>query len=351
MVRAEKKISGIAVIGLGTMGKNHLEGWSRCPAAKIIAVCDTRIDARLSAQKKYAIPYAESDYKKAIANPAVDIVSVCTHVPLHEPIVRYALQQKKHVLCEKPLTLSVAKNVSLAKKAKQQGVVLAVGFQSRAADTLEVIRKILARGELGSPVYYLHQNIRAPIDPIYHDEDGNGGPLVDLYCHFFDFWKILFGSSATRVFATGSVFGRDKKELRDVKRLAYDTFNAQIEFANGNLGLVNNCWGLPKQIKDDWGAAKHNEIPVGDWLWGPKGIICGGVRDNEIIIRRENRQDVTYVAKRNLGENQYAYIKNVLAYIRSGKGCIATADDATDALKISVAIKRSIDTGRLVKIK
>jgi predicted dehydrogenase len=341
----------VCVIGLGGMGRNHIEGWGKCKGAKVVAICDVRQDVLSEIKNKHNVENVFTDFRKAVTCKGIDIVSVCTHVPLHYPIVKFALKQKKHVLCEKPLTMSVKMNSDLMNEAKKNKVKFAIGFQSRASDTLETMAKMFKNKLLGSPIYYLHQNIRSPIPAIFHDEKGNGGPIIDLFCHFFDFWKILFNGQAKRVKAVGSIFGKDKKELKKIKHLAYDTFSAQIEYPNGNVALINNCWGLPRGIKDDWKAFKKNDVPIGDWIWGPKGIICGSVRNEQLIIRTGCKKDIVYKAKRNLEENQYEYIRRFLNSIISGKNGFATAQDATDSLKVGLAIKESIKTGKIITIK
>lgn len=90
-----------AVIGIGVIGKVHLEVLARLNI-RVTAVCDTDENKikNLQGVKKYA------DYKKMIDEGDFDVVHICTPHYLHAEMIVYALKKNKNVLCEKPLCIS-----------------------------------------------------------------------------------------------------------------------------------------------------------------------------------------------------------------------------------------------------
>jgi predicted dehydrogenase len=118
---------GMAVIGCGEWGPNHVRNFQSQPGARVRLAVD--LDPQRLQRMRELFPAVEcsSDADRVLANPDVQAVVVATPLPTHHTIVKKALLAGKHVLCEKPLCESVAQAHELIELAQARGRVLMVG--------------------------------------------------------------------------------------------------------------------------------------------------------------------------------------------------------------------------------
>jgi predicted dehydrogenase len=81
-----------------------------------------------------------------------------------------------------------------------------------------------------------------------HDNNANGGPVIDMAVHLFDTWNYLFSSPAEEVYAQGLHLGKDRSELRSIDNLAWDTASITVRYTSGDIGSFQVCWGLPPGV-------------------------------------------------------------------------------------------------------
>ena len=97
-----------AIIGTGFMGRVHLEAVRRVESVEAAAIFGRNDDATARLAAAFSVPKATGDYQELFRDPAIDAVHICTPNAQHFPMAKEALQAGKHVLCEKPLTTTVA---------------------------------------------------------------------------------------------------------------------------------------------------------------------------------------------------------------------------------------------------
>src|SRR5688572_11158456 len=98
---------GVAIVGCGYWGPNLIRNFTACPATRVVALCD-RDESRLR-KCSSGCPQAQlvREMDEVLAHPEVEAVAIATPAATHAPLARAALQAGKHVLLEKPMTLSV----------------------------------------------------------------------------------------------------------------------------------------------------------------------------------------------------------------------------------------------------
>ena len=140
----------VAVIGLGTWGRELLDHLSRLPQADVAAVCDNYAASLRRAASKAPNAAQTDDYKTILANKEIKAVIVATPTHLHKEIVLAALAAGKHVYCEAPLacTIEDAKEIALAAK-KSGRVVFQPGLQMRCDPQEAFLLKFIRSGALG----------------------------------------------------------------------------------------------------------------------------------------------------------------------------------------------------------
>jgi predicted dehydrogenase len=196
-------------------------------------------------------------------------------------------------------------------------------------------------GAIGRPVVHLQGNA-AEVRPkiAMHDKHGNGGPLVDGWCHFVDIMRIVFGADPVRVYARGFIFAKGHPSLESIRDLAIDTASATVDFGSGDLMATTWSWGMPKGVR----------VPLlGETLLGPEGAIRMGQR--AITLIGEGGEETAVACERVPSPDATAALARDLTQWARGNGqSDVTGEEALIALKTSLAALQSIETGQPVDI-
>jgi myo-inositol 2-dehydrogenase/D-chiro-inositol 1-dehydrogenase len=196
-------VSTIALIGAGRMGRAHARALARCEHATLVAVVDPVPDAAGAAAPQGAAVHHE--IAEVLADRAIDGVLIAAPTPLHDQLVERALGAGKHVLCEKPLTLEVHRDVELGRLAESLGLVLQVGFWRRFAWPYREAARLLAQGAIGEPrLLRLSQWDSESPPAAFCDPLVSGGIEIDCGVHELDLAAWLFGSPIAHVSAAGT---------------------------------------------------------------------------------------------------------------------------------------------------
>jgi predicted dehydrogenase len=142
-----------AIVGPGYIGAVHAEALRRVGGelAMIVGRPGSDLAARASALRA---PRWSDRLEEALADPAIDVVHVCTPNALHYPMARAALERGKHLVCEKPLTATSAESAELVRLATNAGVVAGVAYCYRYYPLVRQVRHLIAGGALG-PVHHV----------------------------------------------------------------------------------------------------------------------------------------------------------------------------------------------------
>lgn len=317
------------VIGAGDMGTRHARHW-QAAGAKVLAVCDPDITrAQLSAEAVSA--KAVDHYQDLLANQDIQLASICTPTFLHPAISIACLNAGKHVLCEKPIALTLPEAYRMQEAAKRNQRELRIGFMRRFDPTLTVLREKLEH--LGAPLYISVQ-IPAGIRPkaAMHDKNANGGPVIDMLCHHFDMWHELFGTYPQLAYAKGSCLAQDKAELQQIASKAIDTAMVVLEFPQGHVASIHVSWGLPATVP----ISEHHMYT------GPGGLIAvdWDNENNKLSFYQTKHQSV-WQEPVDAWQGEIAQFYGELRHHLPRK--LADAEDGIRALRLSLEILAEIE--------
>jgi len=199
----------VGIIGLGFMGRMHLENYQKHPEVKVVAVADTvseKLKGDLSGGGN--IP-TEKDifdfrgirpYEKAnelIADKDVDLVVICLPTYLHARFTTKALEEGKHVLCEKPMAGSLEECDSMIEAAERTGRKLMIGQCLRFWPEYEVLKDYVENGKIGRLIsLFCFRGGETPTwsaDNWLLQKDKGGGALLDQHIHDVDTINFLLG--------------------------------------------------------------------------------------------------------------------------------------------------------------
>ncbi len=236
----------VAVVGLG-IGRSHIvEGWApNADAFRVTALCDLD-PARLAAVgDEFAIAGRTQRFEDLLADPAIDIIDVCTPPALHRPQAVAALAAGKHVVCEKPLTGSLADcDAIIAAERAAKGVLMPI-FQYRYGDGIGQAKAIIDAGIAGEPIHGAVETFWLR-GPDYYAvpwrgrwETELGGVLVTHALHLHDMALCLMGDVA-------SVQARVATRVNPIE--VEDCAVAAVELTNGALLSLSCTLASRQQI-------------------------------------------------------------------------------------------------------
>ncbi|MEM7736904.1 MAG: Gfo/Idh/MocA family oxidoreductase, partial [Deinococcota bacterium] len=326
---------GVAVVGAGDMGRRHAQHWQQA-GAHLVAICDAY---KPLAERVAATHNAKAfvSLEDALKNVGADIqvVSVCTPTFLHAPISLTALSNGKHVLCEKPVALTLEDAKAMKQAAQTNHKELRIGFMRRFDPAYPQL--VSACERVGSPLL-AHATIAAGIRPkrLMHDANANGGPIIDMCCHVFNLWEGIFGCHPETVSAHGYTFSEDKLELTGITHKAVDSAHISLHYPNGCHGHIQVSWGLPTGVE---AVETHAYI-------GPSGMVRANW--NEEITLNDGQGTTTWTrdsSDANLLDPWRREIAQFyLELTQDAPRQVAAIEDGMNALDISLAVLTSIQT-------
>jgi predicted dehydrogenase len=220
----------------------HLPALQSHSQAAVVAVCGRTREHTDQIAKKYNIPKAFTDYKEMIQQGGLDAIVIATPDDLHYEITMHALEAGLHVLCEKPLALTVRQAWEMYQKAEQVGVKHMVMFTYRGMPFFQYIHNLMKQDYIGRCDHcefrYLmgggrNQEYRWRADP----KRANGN-LADMGSHMIDLARWLVGD-ITRVSAQLGTFvdypGPNGERMDPTNVLA----TLLVEFSNGSQGMIH----------------------------------------------------------------------------------------------------------------
>ena len=198
----------VAVIGSGFMGTAHVDALRRVPGVRIVAVASTDRPRAQQLAGQFGIPHVFDDWRALLDRPDVHTIHNCTPNNLHYEVNRAFIEAGKHVLSEKPLTMTSAESADLVRRARAKGVVTAINFNYRGYPLVQQARGMVWRGELGALFlvhgHYLQDWLLLDTDYNWRLESSVSGAsraVADIGSHWCDLVQFVTGRKIVRVFA------------------------------------------------------------------------------------------------------------------------------------------------------
>lgn len=249
---SRKKIR-LAIIGTGGMASRHADMFGAIRTCKIEAACDIDPEKAVAFATRYSIPQVFTDYKKLLASPDIDAVSIVVPDAFHAPIALACIKAGKHLLCEKPLALNYADAKRMLVAAKKAGVVNMVNFSYRDWSATQAIAKLIHAGKLGElrhiEASYLQSWLASKVwgdwrtSPSWlwrlSKKHGSNGVLGDVGIHILDFAMFPAGR-INKVYCQLKTFAKAKDDqIGEYVLDANDSAVMNVSFENGAIGTIH----------------------------------------------------------------------------------------------------------------
>jgi len=346
---------GMGIIGCGKIAINHVQALHGIDGVQMLAVADVEPDRAQWFARTYGIPSAYADVDEMLAS-GLDAVTVCSPHSAHEAGVLAAARHGVHVLCEKPMAISLAEADRMVAATAEAGVLFGVLFQRRFWPASARIRRAIDDRRLG-PLISGGLVARFNRDAEYYSEPWRGhwsteggGALMTQAIHHVDLLQWFMGPAKRVTGRFATLAHRDFIEVED-------TASAIIEFASGALATVqvgttfNPGLGAQVWVSDAQGrTASVMEFPEGVGftdLWTLPGeeeyaraYRAGGTFDTPLA--EIHRHLVPYHA---------AQIEDFVAAVREGREPAVAGREAVKSLEIVQAIYDSSRAGGSVELR
>ncbi|MFM2096395.1 MAG: hypothetical protein RIS70_3519 [Planctomycetota bacterium] len=267
---------GVGVLGatgyIGTPYRQEIREASG--DSRIVAVCGRRLDLLQAAGIEDGADLVTTRWRDVVEHPEVNLVVICTPDALHYEEVMACVEQRKHVVCEKPIGMNLAQASAMWSAVREAGVGHFVPFWTRYVPVCIRARQLVKAGRLGElrSIVCRWHNPRPPSMPLtWRDnaELSSAGSIADVGSHVYDTLRWITGQEATRALAMANVLAPPKPDLGAVnlaeaidwaknhtgeqatvsrKGTAYDYASIAFELESGILGtmILSHAPGMRK---------------------------------------------------------------------------------------------------------
>jgi UDP-N-acetylglucosamine 3-dehydrogenase len=319
----------VAVIGVGSMGFNHLRVYSELADAQLVGISDVSAERLESLKSRFAVN-TYTDYREMIEKEKPEAVSITVPTSDHEQVASFALRAGVHVLVEKPIAATVEEGKRLIALAKEVDRQLMVGHIIRFNPAMQALKARLDAGELGK-IFQIFCRRAGPFPARIRDV----GVVVDLAPHDVDIMRFLTGLDPIRVFA---------ETERRIHTDHEDMLFGLLRFPQGITAALEINWLTPTKIRETLVLGEKGMFRVDDLLQDlyffensqATGELWAGIKS---IRGVSEGKMIRFDLKRQ--EPLKAEIQAFLDAVKNGTQVPVTGEDGLKALRLSLALVES----------
>lgn len=328
---------GAGVIGL-RMGAAHLNAYFNHPEVEVRGICDLDEKLLKELSEKYNVKFITTDYRELLKRKDIDVVSIATPDYEHAKQSIDALKAGKHVLCEKPMTVSIKDCEDIIKTVDETGCKFMIGQICRFSPGFQMTKKLIEEGKIGDlfcvESEYAHDYSKAPgvgnwrKDPIKRREPFLGGG-----CHAVDLLRWITGE-VEEVFAYSN-----HKCLVDWP--VDDCTIAVFKFNNGIIGKVLVSIGCKRPYT------------MRSVFWGTKGTIISDNTSSYIKIYHIGMEKLEFVdiPVDVSSHNIQAEVNEFIDCVLNRKPLLMDAREGAKTVATCLAAIESARSGKPEKVK
>lgn len=335
-------VINIGVIGYGYWGPNLVRNFSEIPGAQVTMVSDFKPELLAKVQARYPSIQVTTDCQDILADTKIDAVAIATPVSTHFDLALAALKAGKHVLVEKPMTVTSEQALRLIEEAERRNLVLMVDHTFVYTGAVRKMRDLVANDGLGDIYYY--DSVRVNLGLFQHDVN----VLWDLAVHDLSIMDYVLQSKPRAVSATGVSHIPGKPE-----NIAYLT----LFFDSNLIAHLHANWLAPVKVRRTLISGSQKMIVYDDLEVSEKvkiydkGITVNGDTEKVYEMLIGYRTGDMWAPKLEMTEALRTEGLHFLHCIEQGEQPITDGYAGLRVVKILEAATKSMkDQGRLVEL-
>jgi predicted dehydrogenase len=337
-----RNVINIGVIGYGYWGPNLVRNFSELPGAQVTRVSDFKTELLAKVQARYPSIQVTTDCQDIFADPKIDAVAIATPVSTHFDLALAALKAGKHVLVEKPMTVTSDQALRLIEEADRRNLVLMVDHTFVYTGAVRKMRELVAHDGLGDIYYY--DSVRVNLGLFQHDVN----VLWDLAVHDLSIMDYILQSKPRAVSATGVSHIPGKPE-----NIAYLT----LFFDSNLIAHLHANWLAPVKVRRTLISGSQKMIVYDDLEVSEKvkiydkGITVNGDTEKVYEMLIGYRTGDMWAPKLEMTEALRTEGLHFLHCIEHSERPVTDGEAGLRVVKILEAATKSMkDQGRLVEL-
>jgi UDP-N-acetyl-2-amino-2-deoxyglucuronate dehydrogenase len=334
----------VALVGCGRISTNHFDSIAKLDGLSISAVCDVVEQRAREAGGKLGVPWFTS-YETMLREAPCEIVTIATPSGLHPAHGILAARAGKHVVCEKPIAITLASADELVRACDDAGVKLFVVKQNRLNPPVQLLKRAMEKGRFGK-VYLANTTVRWTRPQSYYDQapwrgtwEFDGGAFMNQASHYVDLMQWLVGPVESVIAKTATLARKIEAE---------DTGVAVLRFRSGALGTIEvTMLTYPKNLEGsitilgEKGTAKIGGTAVNKV---EKWEFADSDPDDALVESSNTNPTSVY------GFGHEGYYRNVLSVLRGEAIPDTDGRGGRKSLELILGIYESARTGREVPL-
>ena len=333
----QNRVFGWGLLGASTIAAEHMiAAIRRQPGHDVLGVASSSPERGKEYAHRHGIATAYSSVDALLADPSIRAVYISTTNDLHRSQVLASAAAGKHVLCEKPLALTLDDALAMVKACRDAGVVMATNHHLRNASTHRKIRDLVRQGAIGKPLFarvfhavYLPPHLQGwRLDK----PQAGGGVILDITVHDADTLRFILDAEPVEAVGMSQSSAMARAGLED-------GVMAILRFDNGVLAQLHDAFTVGHA---DTGIEIHGELGS---IMGRNVMTQQPVGD--VLLRTAAGEQSVAIEHENL------YQRGVAAFCAAieGHGApAATAEDGVRSLAVALAVVAACRTGTLMRI-
>ena len=324
------------LIGASTIAAEHMIDAFRANGGEVVAVMSADPERAAQYAAKHGIAKSTSTLKELVDSKEVDAVYISTTNELHRDQVFAAAAGGKHVLCEKPLALTLTDARAMVAECRKHGVVVGTNHHLRNAATHRAMREAIKAGRIGKPLFarvfhsvYLPSHLQG-----WRIErpGAGGGVILDITVHDADTLRFVLDLEPQSVTAMTSHGGMSQAGLED-----------------GVMGVIRFSSGLLAQFHD---AFTTKYATTGFEVHGDEGSLIS--RDcmtqapkGDVLLRSGGGEEMLKL------DHEKLYVRSVRLFqeaVAGRRAPSATGEDGVKSLSVALSARESARTGETTSI-
>lgn len=331
----------IGIIGTGFIGNAHATACARSDTLMLAAICDTNRQAGEKAAQEFGCAFY-SNAEEMLRQEKIDIVDICLPTFLHEQYVLLAAKHKKHVICEKPVTLTLESMDRMIEAARTAGVQFMAAQVIRFWPEYVEMKKMVDAGGFGEIKMVCASRLgQHPTWTKWHkDPEKSGGGLFDLHLHDIDFLTYVFGEVKS-VYAVGW-----RSETG-----CWNHVQTSIQFKNGVSAVAEGAFDMTENYPFTMTFRIVGESRTVDYrLTAGVNLEDVGSSIRETVLYENGQAPQKAVVDTSIDAYQ-AELEYFAGCVADGKPVeIVPPESSRETIRIMLAIQSSLETGKAVML-
>ncbi len=327
------------MVKVGMISFAHMHAYSYALAltmlsdkVEFVGIADDNEVRGKNALDKFGAKRYYKDYNELLAQD-VDAVIICSPNVAHKEMAVASAKAGKHILCEKPISITIADAQAMIEASEENNVQLMTAFPCRFTASSIQTKQMLEQEAIGEILAIKGTNHgRMPPGWFLEKEKSGGGAVMDHTVHVVDLWRWFFGKEIVEVYAEIDTLLHDV-DIDDCGILT-------VEFENGMFASLDASWSRPKSFPT-WGDVTMEIV-------GTEGVIDLDLFAQNMAVYSDRTMSTDWVF---WGENMdLAMITDFVEAVETGSSVKVTGWDGLKAMEVALGAYKSASEGKPVKL-